>query len=182
MLTSNFASERRAKTYQGSCCAEQAVTSSGQQRWLTSWEACWLIVWCERAEAGDLDDMSRVTINTGGCGVGSWDVRRSWFRGRARGGASQVLYSEAACTITRAGRQALSLFRWEGTTQTPLCTRPDIDFLLGAIVSWLCRFLHCKMIAFRVCTRAKVVSSARFCSPRRQLRLSPARLLHLNYS
>jgi hypothetical protein len=38
------------------------------------------------------------------------------------------------------------------------------------------------MIAFRVCTRAKVVSSARFCSPRRRLKLSAARLLHLNYS
>jgi hypothetical protein len=105
--------------------------------------------------------MFRVTINSCGECVGSWDVRRCWFRGRARGGASLVLYSEAACTITRAGRQALSLFRWEGTTQTPLCTRPDIVFLLGAIVSWLYRFFHCEMIVSRLCTRVKVVSFAR---------------------
>jgi hypothetical protein len=110
-----------------------------------------------------LDDMGRVTINSGGGCVGSWDVRRYWFRGRARGGASQVLYSEAAFTITRAGRQALSLFRREGTTQTPLCTRPDTDFLLGAIVRCLCRFFHFELIVCRMCTRVGVVSfGARF--------------------
>jgi hypothetical protein len=163
------------KTYQGSWHAEEPATSSARQQWLTSWEASLRIVCDDRARSGDLDDMSRVTINSGGCGVGSWDVRRCWFRGRARGGASRSYIRRQLCTITRAGRQALSLFRREGTTQTPLCTRPDIVFLPGAIVSWLCRFFHCEMIDSRICARAKSVSFARFCSPRRGLRSSPAR-------
>jgi hypothetical protein len=123
--------------------------------------------------------MDRVTINSGGGCVGSWDVRRYWFRGRARGGASQVLYSEAAFTITRAGRQALSLFRREGTTQTPLCTRPDTDFLLGAIVRCLCRFFHFELIVCRMCTRVRIVSFGAHFPPgvAGRLRLSPA-LLH----
>jgi len=70
-------------------------------------------VWVNRTEAGDSGDMLRVTINSVGCGVGSWDVRRWWCRGRARGGAFQILYSGAAFTITRAERQALSPFRNE---------------------------------------------------------------------
>jgi hypothetical protein len=70
-------------------------------------------VWGNSTEAGDSGDMVRVTINSVVGGVGSWDVRRWWYRGRARGGAFHILYSSAAFTITRAERQALSPFRNE---------------------------------------------------------------------
>jgi hypothetical protein len=116
------------------------------------------VVWVDRTEAGDSGDMFRVTINSVVGGVRSWDVRRWWCRGRARGGAFQILYSSAAFTITRAGRQALSLFRAgrhnTNSTHAPrrgFSARCDTglgDSLLFALDN----------VVSRMCTRAFIVS------------------------
>lgn len=115
------------------------------------------VVGADRTEAGDSGDMFRVTINSVVGGVRSWDVRRWWYRGRARGGAFQILYSSAAFTITRAGRQALSLFR-AGRHNTNSTMRPDAVFLLGAILDWVILCFLLSIMLFLACARVRIIS------------------------
>lgn len=63
------------------------------------------------AEAGDSDDVSRLTINGVVVGEESWDVREIVNRGRARRGALLHLYSDTASHNHTRCRHALSLFR-----------------------------------------------------------------------
>jgi hypothetical protein len=122
-----------------------------------------VVVWGNRTEAGDSGDMFRVTINSGVGGVGSWDVRRWWYRGRARGGAFQILYSEAAFTITRAERQALSPFR-NGKAQHKLhsCAQTRFFCSVRYWTGWNCFFAFAfNNVVSRMCTRVSVSFRAR---------------------